>query len=68
MRVVHPICVLVIMKNTEKKVKVKSHLFANLVVCHPKESFDYCKHVLQPVKEAPKWHKDFSQRENLLLM
>lgn len=68
MRGVHAICVLVIVKNTQKKVEVKTSVCQCCYLQSPNESLDYCRHVLQPVKGAPKWHKDFSQRENLLVM
>jgi len=67
-KVVHAICEPVIMKNTQKKVEVKTSVCQHCCLQCPNESLDYCKHVLQPVKGALKRHTDFSQRDNLLIM
>lgn len=55
-RQLQAICVLVIMKDIKKKVKVKTSVYHGCYFQCQKKSL-----------AAPKWCKDFSQRENILV-
>lgn len=59
--------VLVVMKETQKKMEVKTPAHLGCYLKHSNKSHSYWKHVLQSLVGTLRWHKDFSQRWNLLL-